>query len=426
MNLLALACALALAAAQPPVLQRELASPDLVVGYRGALLAKNGAQTTCEVALLGMSAGFVAASCLDFARGAALDAATKLEVWVDRRAADAAVTRYTVAPGDVHVHPGYSPSTLANNLAVIQFNKDTSEKYSSPIQTDYNVEAQQIYTQRAVDDASGKWRTPATSSQVHDSHGCGEASPLVSGNPNRFSCTGALARSVYHRTCRVSYGSMYTGEPSALVLAGLHSHTLVYGNSTCGDSLGWLSYYTLLGPYTGFAVAVLNRPIDIYQNGALASTASNLSSDMAPAVGAAPSKTTTWTGDFNAFQRKDEAAPESSALATSLRPLPVSGATEAESAGDETSSSNSSSSSSAGHGLSTTAKIIIGVLVPLGVIIAAIAAVIGYNLWRIRRRDRAWNPRAQVADIQSTAWGLSTGLPAYTDLAATRNSNVLS
>ncbi|KAJ2765482.1 hypothetical protein IWQ56_004081, partial [Coemansia nantahalensis] len=355
---------------------------------------------TALVALLGASAGFVAASCLDFAGGTAPNPATKLEVWMDHLSADGAIAKYAVESGDVHVYPGYNPSSFANNLAVIQFNKDTSEEYTSLIQTDYDINAEQVYVQRTVDDAGGKWHAPAVSKQVHDSRGCLESSPLYADNIGRFACTGSVARSVYNRGCGVSYGSVYVDVGSRLVLAGLHSHTLVFGGSTCGDSLGWVNYYTLLGPYAGFAVSVLNRPVDIYRGGYPEATASKDYTDMGASSGGTPSGTTTWKVIIEAVVEAIVEAIVKFGVRLVAALFVIATIFKGLKPGTCIRTTDEQTDSGDGNGLSTVAKIIIGVVVPMGVIIIVIAAVIGYHVWRTKRRDKEWNPHAQAADIQ--------------------------
>ncbi|KAJ2596685.1 hypothetical protein GGF39_003345 [Coemansia sp. RSA 1721] len=96
---------------------------------RGGVLFKNSKQTSCEVGLISMKAGFIAASCLDYTSGTNINRSTKYEVYLQAGSPKPLVV--TLDPSDVHLHPNFNPSTLQNNVAVIEFNKQTTDTYKA-------------------------------------------------------------------------------------------------------------------------------------------------------------------------------------------------------------------------------------------------------------------------------------------------------
>ncbi|KAJ2597299.1 hypothetical protein GGF39_003108 [Coemansia sp. RSA 1721] len=98
---------------------------------RGGVLFKNSKQTSCEVGLISMKAGFIAASCLDYTSGTNINRSTKYEIYLQAGSPKPLVV--TLDPSDVHLHPNFNPSTLQNNIAVIEFNKQTTDTYKAYI-----------------------------------------------------------------------------------------------------------------------------------------------------------------------------------------------------------------------------------------------------------------------------------------------------
>ncbi|KAJ2658331.1 hypothetical protein IWW48_004097 [Coemansia sp. RSA 1200] len=101
---------------------------------KGGVLVKNGKQTSCELGAIDSTAAFVAAPCLDLT-GNTVDTNTTYEVYLDT-GIDSKSAKYTVE--SITVHPEYNSTTFLNPVAVLQFNKNSSENWSNPIAIDRN------------------------------------------------------------------------------------------------------------------------------------------------------------------------------------------------------------------------------------------------------------------------------------------------
>ncbi|KAJ2715102.1 hypothetical protein H4R19_001383, partial [Coemansia spiralis] len=90
-----------------------------IQGALGGVLVKNGVLTSCELAVLDNKASVLAAACLDYTSSGNLDTNTKYAVYLDGSDGSKPVS-YNV--DTVTVHPGFKRSSLANNLAILQYN----------------------------------------------------------------------------------------------------------------------------------------------------------------------------------------------------------------------------------------------------------------------------------------------------------------
>ncbi|KAJ2788625.1 Trypsin-like serine protease, partial [Coemansia helicoidea] len=237
--------------------------------FRGGVLAKNGEQTSCEIGLIDISAAFVAANCFDYTGNGAVDASTKYSAWIIPTAEGTSVMRAAIDPKDIHVHPAYDPKTLANNIAVVQFNKGVVAPYVSYINTDLDLPDTQLgYVRRTFNDKKKVWNPLQLALQSGDSSGCAESSALYGANEGWLACTSAATSSVYRDSCSVPFGTLYYATSGQIVLSAIFSHAVVQAKSTCGDGSApaWHSYYTQLWPHIGLAVSVLGRSLDVYSN----------------------------------------------------------------------------------------------------------------------------------------------------------------
>ncbi|KAJ2453024.1 hypothetical protein EV183_002533 [Coemansia sp. RSA 2336] len=114
-------------------LSRRGLSQDDLKTLVGALLFKNGRQTTCEIALMDLKSGLLPANCLEFSNGLSLNQTTEYEVYVTSGTDGLFPKGYKLELEDIHVHPDYDPSSLAYNMAVIEFNKNTTSTYEAYI-----------------------------------------------------------------------------------------------------------------------------------------------------------------------------------------------------------------------------------------------------------------------------------------------------
>ncbi|KAJ2631126.1 hypothetical protein H4R22_002199, partial [Coemansia sp. RSA 1290] len=80
-----------------------------------------------------LKSGLVPANCLEFSDGLSLDQATEYEVYVTSGIENLFPKSFKLELDDIHVHPDYDPSSLAYNMAVIEFNKNTTSTYEAYI-----------------------------------------------------------------------------------------------------------------------------------------------------------------------------------------------------------------------------------------------------------------------------------------------------
>ncbi|KAJ1806768.1 hypothetical protein LPJ56_006340, partial [Coemansia sp. RSA 2599] len=131
-------------------------SAAMMLNIKGAALAKNGVLTSCEIALIGETAGLVSANCLDSPESSN----TSYEVLMYKSDNDFKPVRYALEKSDIHVHPGYDSKTLVYNLAVIEFNKDATDSYKSYLGTFPFYTSYTSYTSRTINKDTELWNIP--------------------------------------------------------------------------------------------------------------------------------------------------------------------------------------------------------------------------------------------------------------------------
>ncbi|KAJ2713187.1 hypothetical protein H4R19_002379, partial [Coemansia spiralis] len=436
--------AVAVAGSPIGVHERGLAgsSPSI---FKGAVLFKNGYQTSCEIAVLGKTSGFIAANCFDYTSKSTLDPATRYTVFFDDEASGTVVLQSALEPNDIHIHPDYDPATLANNIAVIKFNKDDTREYVSFVAVFPARSVVDTYLRRTLGNVVNRWNAIEVHEQVGDSAGCDAGFALYKDNPDWYTCTTSNVQSANYTSCSAPYGTKYSSFRDTSMLSGLYSHSVIYGSDSCDGKARWLNYYTNLWPYLGFAVGVLHKPLVTY-NG----TGSNYwtTEDIESVPFNKPSKVDGAViigGDFYAVQRdgkteistKDDQSTKESPSTRSTRSTrsPASSHSSGQSESDdsesldsptekEDSSSGTSSRTFSGSddsdsgdkssGLTRAHKIIIGVVVPIVGILVLVGLILLYNIWRSKRQDRAWDPRSQTAALQNAAWDLGAGTETHT------------
>ncbi|KAI8319804.1 hypothetical protein GQ54DRAFT_292335 [Martensiomyces pterosporus] len=222
----------------------------------GALLVKNGKQTSCELAVIDVHSAFVSANCLDFSDGK-VDTATSYEVYLNYGDGGQAA-KYKI-DSNISVHPSFDPDTLANNIAVVQYNDDDQSTTINTIPTNSSDWSSISYVRKSLSSGSDMaWNAPTIGSPIQEGSSCQDSSNIYSANTNAFLCTSTTTHN--SDNCAVPYGSAVANVGGESDLIALYSHTAVVGDSLCGSTQQY-SYYTLLGNYVGFAVSVLGRPV---------------------------------------------------------------------------------------------------------------------------------------------------------------------
>ncbi|KAJ2816530.1 hypothetical protein FBU31_006541, partial [Coemansia sp. 'formosensis'] len=232
---------------------------------KAGVLVKNGRQTSCGLGLIDNMASFVSANCLDYKDGK-VDNAIIYEVYINA-AYDSTATRAAVQ--NITVHPKYNPATMANNVALIEFNLGSNETWYN-----YNAIGRAswtdiVYAQQYVSDMNSmKWAAPQLSSPASSDAMCSTLSPLYGSNQNGTSCNGILAASPSPdmSKCNVPYQIAYAVIGRGIYQAGIYSHSVVDGGGDlCGNSSKTRNYYTLVDDYLMFANVALNRRLYYYR-----------------------------------------------------------------------------------------------------------------------------------------------------------------
>ncbi|KAJ1961163.1 hypothetical protein GGI12_003404 [Dipsacomyces acuminosporus] len=346
----------------------------------------------------------------------------KYEVFIDN-GSNQALSRYTI--DKINIHPSFNPTTLANNIAVIQFNKAEKPAWQSPIGILPDEWDDHYYVSRTlVDIVSKKWRPLVVNAQLKDSDGCSEASELYKNNRNALFCTSSSAPSIYYKVCKQPYSSVYAVmQPNGLGIGALYSHTSSYNSRIC-ESAKQFHYYTILANYNGWARSILgydvsgvshsNKPFNPPKDYAMkdAPTSSDDTDITIFSGNIYPYQVYVWFDAFasaTATKHKSSLEPSGSldedsssysisdAMYPSGSPSAPASAPTSGSAPDAAASSVShkSSSDKLGNGLTRTAVIAMAVALPIGTLLITVALFFLYRWWRSRKATLAWDPSSQ-------------------------------
>ncbi|KAJ2557165.1 hypothetical protein EV175_001508, partial [Coemansia sp. RSA 1933] len=158
---------------------------------------------------------------------------TNYEVYLDAGINNTPV-KYKV--NSITVHPEYNSTIFLNPIAVLEFNKGSTEIWSNQIAIN---QAQSwgsvLYVSRGLTDMNSmQWRTPLTSAQSYaDAKACASESIIFDVNANDFVCTNATTHSpfTYLTGCAIPYGSVDAYISGKLYIAGIHTFTEMSGVS---------------------------------------------------------------------------------------------------------------------------------------------------------------------------------------------------
>ncbi|KAJ2237930.1 hypothetical protein H4R99_000652 [Coemansia sp. RSA 1722] len=238
--------------------------------FKGALLLKNGQQTSCEIALMRDTQGLVSANCLDYTDDSAktVDMNTKYEVAISA-GNDGTYGAFKVTK--ITPNPGYDPASFANNLAVIQFENGGRTQFTNYVASWRPDWKDLYYTRRTLfNSGNGGWNAPIITaySSSSDSSSCSQANKLFSSNQDDFLCNQLSVTSIYNSSCEIPYGSVYGVNDPNIAIAALYSHSAVYGeNNFCGNSKVY-NYYTVLAKYMRWAMDVVGKATPVYHSNA--------------------------------------------------------------------------------------------------------------------------------------------------------------
>ncbi|KAJ2158355.1 hypothetical protein GGF46_003833 [Coemansia sp. RSA 552] len=242
--------------------RRSISSND-IDAQRGALFVVGDEQTSCEMAIIDSGSAFIAASCLSYLSNGEVDDNVDYRVAVtpvnDEKSGIHSVTM-------VDIHPKYNPSTYANNIAVLHWGDPDNIKYHQYIAQDRGDWDNTFYSRRTLASVSRKtWNTPAvlTVDGANSANGCSSASHLFNSNQDWFTCVPQTTTSMANSKCQTPYGAVWAVyQPDNMAVAGLYSHSAIYGgDQLCGSTGNQFHYYTMLQPYADWAAKMTGRKV---------------------------------------------------------------------------------------------------------------------------------------------------------------------
>ncbi|KAJ2347558.1 hypothetical protein GGF43_004731, partial [Coemansia sp. RSA 2618] len=237
--------------------KRSVSAAD-ISNFRGAILVKNGKPTSCECALIDNKAAFVAVNCLDMAGKRLKDSGTKYEIYFDGAKGNQP-GKATIDADNIIIHPKYNPTSYSNNLALVQFSYTDQSSWVNYIAAYRDEWTDVAYVRRILSSAStSAWSSPKVRSYTSSDSACEDASGLYRYNKNVLFCNRIYTASVFSSTCNMPYGSIYGVTSSSMAIAGLYSHSVVYGTGVCGGSVEH-HLYIVLTNYLRWAASVLGR-----------------------------------------------------------------------------------------------------------------------------------------------------------------------
>ncbi|KAJ2864459.1 hypothetical protein GGH94_002911 [Coemansia aciculifera] len=359
---------------------------------KGGILVKDGKQTSCGLGLIDNMASFVSADCLDYKDGK-VDQDTVYEVYIDT-GYDATASRATVQ--NITVHPKYNPSTMANNVALIEFNLGSSVSWYNYNAIGRKSWTEIVYAQRYIADVNNMaWAAPQISSQASSDAKCSSLSSLFDSNQNGASCNGVLTTSPSPdmSKCNVPYQIAYAIIGKSLFPAGIYSYSVVEGGGDlCSNSSKIRNYYTLVDDYLVFANVALNRTVHYYRTENTTVPQPDPNYAMAEPSAAQPSGAALVAGNYYSRQTGTNFASQ---VPTPIAQPTSSSMTPQASSSSKTEQISSSSSPDRGspdegsvEGLSKNEVIIVAVSCSVGSLLIALILFFVIKQWKASLRRR--------------------------------------
>ncbi|KAJ2367829.1 hypothetical protein IW150_005573 [Coemansia sp. RSA 2607] len=351
------------------------------------ILVKDGEQTTCEIGLIGLSAGMVPANCLDFtgSSGNNLNADTSYKAYLYDGQVGSEPVVYTIEQSDIHVHPMYNSSNFAYNMAILEFNKNSQDTTKTYVGSTVAYVANKSYTQRSLGSDLKHWNATLFGQERDDLHDvCAENDSTYAISATRFYCNNATFSSVGGDTCATPYSAVYAEQYDELVLLALYSHSVILGTDMCSDQ--WVNYYVYTYYFIEYAVEVLNRSIDYTTGIKITNSTADPPSPLSLSQQADPDLSGKMRVGGNFY------AKQSGVTSTTTDDI-----------SRPTTESNGGSSSDGSSGSDKTQKIVIGIVVPVAAIIMIVCVAVLHRLWKRRRANRTWQPRAEELHMHDIA-----------------------
>ncbi|KAJ2451932.1 hypothetical protein EV183_003286 [Coemansia sp. RSA 2336] len=372
---------------------------------KGGVLAKNGKVTSCELAVIDNKAAVVAASCLDYSSGTTLDDEAKYVAYLDR-GNDGVQGAYLV--DSIKVHPKFNPENYVNNLAILQFNKDskvTMQNSIAPVGPGYSWNETAFVRVTLNNTNMENMKFDYRENNNGNDNACSELSGMYAVNMDDMMCTQHLMPSVFDsHACDVPMGTSYgyAHNENAYII-GIYSYTAIYQGDTLCKNSEQRSYYTALYNYLGFIHKTLDRDVKI-DSSFFDKNITDFKSDYSMIDRDFSDETdksaTIVSGNF--YGKDDSSISTSSGDASESSDS----SSASDSTGDDSESQDDLHSGSSDDaiskeeqkssgGLSNTQVVIIAVCVPIGVVL--IALILLFIFWRrYQRRKHGIDPVEQT------------------------------
>ncbi|KAJ2553047.1 hypothetical protein EV175_003082 [Coemansia sp. RSA 1933] len=243
----------------PVGLSKRTVGRSDMLNYHGAVLVKNGIETSCDIALIDNKAAFVAASCIAMKSGA-VDTSVQHDVYFDQYGSNSPA-KTPVSSSDIHIHPSYDEDTLANNIAVMEFDFTDQGSWTNSIAVYPTEWSDWIFVRRQLNDASSStWSLPQVKSNTYNKNTCATVSGIFGSNADGMRCNDNQVNSIWDTSCPFPYGAVYGQVSNTIAIGGLHSYTFMPTSDYCNGDRGNY-YFTLLYNYIEWGESVIGRSI---------------------------------------------------------------------------------------------------------------------------------------------------------------------
>ncbi|KAJ2713298.1 hypothetical protein H4R19_002320 [Coemansia spiralis] len=233
------------------------------VGIKGGVLVKNGRQTSCNLLVMNSKAALVAAACLDFSSDRVVDRSTKYQVYLDDRI-DSSAAKYDVV--DVTVSGYYAAETLANNIAVLQYNTDGKVTWNVPVASTGGLGHwdEVVFDRCSLTDVGAmKWAAPVqhAAPEIGDFGVCEKLTHGVLGPLYFTQATNLTAAQPPpgQPGCAIPFGAVYGMANGTAFLLATYSHTLVNGGTDLCRYDSQCSYYAYTSVHAGLVASTVGR-----------------------------------------------------------------------------------------------------------------------------------------------------------------------
>ncbi|KAJ1956608.1 hypothetical protein EC988_001261 [Linderina pennispora] len=407
--------------------------------FHGAVLLKDGEQTSCEIALISNRAGLVAGSCIDIDKNFNAKNITRYSVMLD---SGGMPTPGVFPVKGITVHPQFEPPSYANNVAVVLFNLQSNKLWVSYIDAFPGENIDYLYARRSLSNVTSQtWNTPDSTRDIVISEGCTKADTLYAANKKDFLCNNKTMTPPIKDICAVPYSIVYGLIKTDMVATALYSHSVTYNDKMCGSTRQF-HYYTILANFLNWAQQIVPDGISAFSNNGTNTMSTNITYAMKEPKNPKADGVKVYGG--NLFAR------DASVEAWMTVPIPTTtSADEENSAGllpsqigtggnnfagpskptstdsaDSADSTGTTDTPAASHSSSSPSKnqiIAIGVSVPLATLVGVALMFYAYKRWKKHHNTVAWDPSNEHNNIRSIALDLG-GASTIMDIPPTYDS----